>query len=169
VRFLTWVEWWMRTVCLWSESGILRCNYHRDRIIKCECDEREHNCCHKKCLRGCMASANAENSDPQNSNADCGEANNAGEEKNENQDQENDIVDWEDFGGLDQDPVDGLEDVDVCKYIAAMLLAYGVHCLVDTCDEHAGEDDQRNDDEENSANQLDGPEYCFKLDPSFHE
>jgi hypothetical protein len=116
-----------------------------------------------------MASANAENSDPQNSNADCGEADNAGEEKKEDQDQENDIVDWEDFGGLDQDPVDGLEDVDVCKYVAAMLLAYGVLCLVDTCDEHAGEDDQRNDDEENTANQLDGPEYYFKLDPSFHE
>lgn len=36
----------------------------------------------------------------------------AGEEE-EDEEEEEDVVDWEDGGGFDEDPVDGVEDLDV--------------------------------------------------------
>lgn len=93
-----------------------------------------------------MAPANAKDGDPQNAYANCCETHNTGEEEDEDQEQKDDVVDREDFGRLDQDPVDGLEYIDVGKYVPAVMLTYRVLCLVNTRDEHTGEDDQCKDD-----------------------
>jgi len=53
----------------------------------------------------------------------------------------------------------------VAEDVAAVGAADGVFGLVDTGDEHAGEDDKGEDHEDEAADELKGPEEGFSFDP----
>lgn len=59
-----------------------------------------------------------EKADPYRSNAD-----NGASEKEKDQEEEEDVVDWKNFGGRDEYPIDGIEDVDMTKDVSTTALA----------------------------------------------
>jgi hypothetical protein len=54
-----------------------------------------------------------ENPDPQESDANCCNPNDGAAEEEKYKEYKQDIVDRKDFRGLHEDPVDGVEDVDI--------------------------------------------------------
>ena len=116
-----------------------------------------------------MSFSDAEYRDPEDSNANGGDTDDAGCEEQHCDEQEDDIINWEDLGSLDQNPVDRVEDVDVTKKMTAMFFADGVLGLVNTGDEHADPDQKYNKDQKKSKYKLDRPEYSSKLEPDLVE
>lgn len=77
-----------------------------------------------------------EDSDPEEANSyGSYTSNGAAEEKQYEQGHE-DVVDGKDSGGLDEDPIQGLENVDFAEDVTAALFADRVFGLVDAGDEH---------------------------------
>lgn len=66
-------------------------------------------------MRACAAFLNFEERDPEETDADCSDADDGGGEEEEGEEEEEYVVYGEDFGGDDEDVVDGLEDVDVAE------------------------------------------------------
>jgi len=116
-----------------------------------------------------MRLSDSEECDPQKSDTDCRNADDAGGEKEHSDEQEDDIVDREDLCGLDQKPVDRLEYVVVSQEEATVSFADRILRFVDTRDEHAGEDQKNDDDHEESKDKLDRSQDGFKLQPGFVE
>jgi hypothetical protein len=63
-------------------------------------------------LWGGVAFANLEKFDPEKSDSDGSNTSNGAAEEVENQEGHDDIIDWEDLGGLYEDPIDRLENID---------------------------------------------------------
>lgn len=156
-------------VRLRAEGGVLRRHHHGDAVVDCEDDEHEHHGCHEECLRRGVPFADAEDDDPEEADSQGGDADDGGAEKEEHEKEEDDVVDWEDFAGHDEDPVHGLEDVDVSQNVAAADLAYAVLGLVDARDEHAHPDQQGDNHEQEAPQELDGTEDGARLGPYFHQ
>ena len=70
-----------------------------------------------------MAFPDLENLEPEEPNTNRCYADNGAKEKEEHQEEEDDVVDWEDFGRLDEYPVHWVEDLVVAQYIAAVAFA----------------------------------------------
>ena len=134
-------------VRLWAKSSVLRCDDHGDGVVDAEGNQGKQNSSHEESLRRGVAFADLEYGEPEEADACGGNAHDRGGEEEEHKKQEQDVVDGEDLGGLDEDPVDRLEDVDVAEDVAAVGAANGVLGLVDARDEHAGEGEEGDDDE----------------------
>lgn len=70
-----------------------------------------------------MALSNLKKLEPEKADPYCSDADNGAGEEEKDQEEEEDIVDWKDFGGLDEYPVDGIEDVDMTKNVSTTTLA----------------------------------------------
>ena len=79
--------------------------------------------------------------EPKKANADGSDADDGAGEKVEDYEEENDIVDWEDFGRFDEDPVHGIENVDMAQDVSAMTLADRILRLVDKGQKHGHPDE----------------------------
>src|ERR1700742_3772129 len=102
-----------------------------------------------------MSLANPENCDPKDPDPNGRNSEYAGTEKEHDDGHEDDIVNGEDRGTLDQNPVDGLEDVDMSKQIAAVPLADGVLRFINASNQHASEDKQDDHHQQQPKDELD--------------
>lgn len=136
---------------LGAEGGVLRGDDHGDAVVEGEGDEGEHDGGDEEGLGAGVALADAEDGQPEEADPHGGEADDAGGKEEEDEQGEEEVVYREDFGGFDKDEVDGLEDLDVGEDVAAMAATDGVAGFVDARYEHAGEDDEGEEDEEGSA------------------
>ena len=112
-----------------------------------------------------MALANLENGNPEEADADRSDSNNRGGEKEEDKEQEQNIVDREDLGRLDKDPVERLEDVDVAEDVSAVSTADGVLGLVNASNEHTSENDKGKYEEDEASEELQRAEKGLCPDP----
>ena len=152
-----------------APGSVLGCDDHGDGVVDCEGDERKQHSGHEECLGRSVPLANLEDGDPQEADASGRDADNRGGEEEENEEEEHNIVDGEDLGGLDEDVVERLEDVDVAEDVAAVGAADGILGLVDTGDEHAGEDDEGEDHQDEAADEFQRAEEGFGLDPGLDD
>ena len=134
-------------VGLGTEGGVLRSDHHSDSVVDGKHDQGEHDSSHEKGLRSSVALADLEQTDPQEADADSCNADNRSGKEQKGQKKEDDIVDGEDLGGDNEEPVDRLEDLVVAKQISATSFANRVLDLVHTSDQHAGPYDEDDDDE----------------------
>lgn len=88
-----------------------------------------------------MALSDGEYLEPQEADSHGGDADDGAGEEEEDKEEEEDVVDWEDGGGFDEDPVYGVEDLDVAEDVAAVGLADGVFGFIDAGEEHGDPDD----------------------------
>lgn len=109
--------------CLGSIEGVLGSHKHGDRIVDGQRDEQQHDRGDEKSLRGCPASADLEDSDPEEADANCGNTGDGAAEQDEDQKGHQDVVDGESLGSLEEDPVHRLENVDLAEDVSATLLA----------------------------------------------
>lgn len=116
-----------------------------------------------------MPLTDLEDGEPEEADADGGDADDRGAEEEEDEEQEEDVVDGEDLGGLDEDPVQRLEDVDVSEDVAAAGFADGVLGLVDARDEHTGEDEEGEHHQDKTADEFERAEDGLDLDPGLDE
>lgn len=152
-------------VCLRTEGGVLRRDEHGDAVVDGEDDERKEDGSHEESLWGRVALADGEEHEPEKADSHGSNAYDGGGEKEEGEKEEDNVVDGEDLRCLDEDPIDGLEDVDVTKNITASGFANGVLGFVDARDEHGDEDEEAKDHEKYTAEEFDWPEYCTKFVP----
>lgn len=145
--------------------GVLGGDEHGKRVVEGKNDEGKHNSRHEESLRRGAATANLEDADPEETDAKRGDASDGATEQEEDEQGHEDIVNRECLGGLDEDPVEGLKDVDPTKDIAASVLAHGVHSLVDSSNQHRHPDDYREKEEKNASHKLDGPKEGTDLEP----
>lgn len=115
-----------------------------------------------------MGAADSEEGEPEEADADGGEADDGGEEEEEGEKEEDDVVYWEDFRGLEEESVDRLEDLGVGEDVAAGAAAGRILDLVDGGNEHRGPDDEDDANEEDTADQFDGAEYGTGLMPDYN-
>ena len=116
-----------------------------------------------------MTFADPEQGDPKEADADRGHSDNGRREEQHGQEEEQDVVDWENAAGNRQDVVDRVEDLGVSEQEAAVRAADRVLDLVDACDQHAGEDEEGDEEKEQPAEKLQWTEHGFKLDPGTDE
>jgi len=92
-------------VCLRAPGSVLGSDDHGDGVVDGEGDERKEDGSHEQCLRRSMSLANLENGDPKESDTGRRNTNDRGREEEQDEEEKEDIVDGEDLGGLDEDPV----------------------------------------------------------------
>lgn len=156
-------------VGLGAECGVLRCDYHSNGVVDAKNDEGEQNGGHEESLGRGVSLADLEEGEPEEADTCSRDADNRGGEEEQDQQEEQDVVDREDLGRLDKDPVQWLEDVDVAEDVTTVGTADGVLRLVDAGDEHAGEDDQGNNDQKKATDELEGAEDGLDLDPCLND
>jgi len=160
---------WTVTVGLWSPSGVLWRYHHSHGIVDCENNEREQDGSQEKSLRARFPLADLEDGNPEEPDADCSYSNNGSGEEEENQKEEDYVVNWENFGSDDEQPVDGLKDVNVSQKVTTFDFANRVLGFVDASDEHRCPDKKNNNNEQETADELDGSEDCLHLHPRSHQ
>lgn len=74
--------------------------------------------------------------EPEESDTDCSDSNHRAGEEVKHHEEEDDIVNREDLGRHDEDPVHGVEDIDVAKDVTAASLADRVLGFVDEAEKH---------------------------------
>ena len=126
---------------LCAVHGVLRGEKVDDGVVDGEDDEGLHDGCDEQGLRGSAALLDLEKPDPEEADADGSNAGDGAAEEEEDQEGHENVIDGKSLGGLDEDPVDGLEDVDVSEDVAAVGLADRVGGLVDGGDEHGDPED----------------------------
>ena len=109
--------------CLSTIDGVLRCNYHGNGVVYCEHDQGQHYRCHEQCLGRGMAFTDFKKPYPKESDTNCGNACDGAAEEVENQEGHENVVDWEDLGGLNEYPIDRLKDVNT-KILSVSFLYY---------------------------------------------
>lgn len=62
-----------------------------------------------------MAFSDLEDPKPEEAYAETGNANDGAGEEEKHQEEEDDVVNGKDFGRVDEDPIDRVEDVDMAK------------------------------------------------------
>ena len=70
-----------------------------------------------------MSFSDLEDPEPKKADANAGNADDRAGEEEEDQEEKDDIVDREDLGRLDEDPVHRIQDVRVSKHVSAMAFA----------------------------------------------
>lgn len=169
VWLLTGVTGRAIAISLGAEGGVLWSDHHDDRVLNGENDQSEQDGGHEQSLRRCVVLANLEESDPQEPDTNGGNSDDRRREEEENQKKEQYVINGKDLGRLNENPVDRLEDVDMPEDVAAADLAGRILGLVDTSDEHAGEDEESYNHEEKAANEFQRAEYSLDLDPCLHD
>lgn len=152
-----------------AEGRVVRGDDEGEGVVEGEDDEGQHGGGHEEGVGAGVAFADLEEGDPEEADADCGDAEDGGAEEEEGEEEEDDVVDGEDFGELVEEGVDGVEDLGLPKEVAAAGAADGVLDLVDAGDEHAGEDDEREDEEDQAAEEFEGSEDGFGFGPGADE
>ncbi|CRK33933.1 hypothetical protein BN1708_006202, partial [Verticillium longisporum] len=150
---------------LGAVDGVLGRDEHGDRIVDGEDDEGQHDGGDEQGLRRRAALADLEDADPEEADADGGDAGDGAAEEEQDEEGHEDVVDGEGARRLEEDPVDGLENVEVAEDVAAALLADGVLGLVNARDEHGDPDEEGDEEQEDAAEQLDGTENGADLEP----
>lgn len=120
---------------------ILRCHHHCYCVAGRKRDQCQHHRCHEKGLRGSVALSNGENLEPEEANANRGNPNNRAREKENDQKEVKDVVDREDLGGFDKDPVEWVENIGIAENVTAMTFAHRILDLVNGGEEHRDPDE----------------------------
>ncbi|CRK18528.1 hypothetical protein BN1708_012373 [Verticillium longisporum] len=150
---------------LGAVDGVLGRDEHGDGVVDGEDDEGQHDGGDEQGLRRRAALADLEDADPEEADADGGDAGDGAAEEEQDEEGHEDVVDGEGARRLEEDPVDGLENVEVAEDVAAALLADGVLGLVNARDEHGDPDEEGDEEQEDAAEQLDGTENGADLEP----
>ncbi|CAH0048217.1 unnamed protein product [Clonostachys solani] len=150
----------VRAERLCAVSSILRCYKHGNSVVNGQHKQREHHCGHEKCLGSGPATSDLENLNPQEADSHSSHTRNRAAKEKEDEKRHENIVNRENFGGLEENPVQWLED-----NVSASLLADGVLGLVNSRDEHGYPDENRDYQEQKATKHLDWPEQRAKLEP----
>ena len=150
---------------LGAEGGVLGRDDHGESVVESEYDQGQEDGGHEHGVGRCLTLADPEQGDPEEADADGGHSDNGRGEEQHRQEEEKDVVDREDATRDRQDVVDRVKDLGVSEQEAAVRAADGVLDLVDASDQHAGEDEERDKEEEQAAEELQWTEHSLKLDP----
>ena len=112
-----------------------------------------------------MAFPDLENLDPEEADTNCCDAHNRAEEKEEYKEEENDVVNWEDFCRHDEYPIHRVENLVVPQHVTAVAFADRILRLVDEREEHADPDKDCHEHQQDSAKQLERAKYSLNLCP----
>lgn len=111
-------------------------HHHCNCIAGRKRDQCQHHRCHEKGLWGSVAFSNGENLEPEEANADRGNPNNRAREEEDNQKEVKDIINREDLGGFDKDPVERVQNIGIAENVTTMTLADRILDFVDGGEEH---------------------------------
>ena len=159
----------MITKGLGSIVRILRSDHHGEGVVDREGHESEHDRGHEKGLWGGVTFSNLEDFEPEEADSQGGDADDGAGKKEKHQEEENDVVNGEDFGGFDEYPIHRVEDIDVGEDVTTVGFANGVLGLVNAGEEHGYPNEDGDEHEEDTAKKLDGTEHSFNLDPCPHD
>lgn len=132
-------SWVLRLVgaeCLRTIYRVLRCDEHGDGIVDGENGQCEHDGCDEQGLRRSPATANLEDTNPEEANTHSCDARDGAAEEEENQERHKNVVNWKYAGEFDKNPVERLKDVDAAEDVATLSLADRVLGFIDAREKH---------------------------------
>lgn len=112
-----------------------------------------------------MSLADSENSDPEEPDANCRDADDRTAEKQQDDQCEQNVVYRKDLCRAYKDPVDRIEDIDMSQDVSTIMLADRVFGLVYCSEEHRYPNKDRDEKQQNSAQKLEWSKYRLGFEP----